>query len=231
MYNSKNIMKVSIVTLAILFATSTQESEAFVAPKPLLGRHSTQAANTRGPLPRPQSRPPTQLQASIVDTQQLTTYFLETVISSGVPALFTVLVIAFAANAFRQKKDPNEELRFSTNPVAELYNDLCGDSRTRPSSPFKFLPGPPGPTLTQNTGVPAQQYIKITNRNARLDSYQYSMDAATQSKTLAASKARSRNFDKALRLGIGSSVSELSPRQSFSFYQSCRQRIQSYSKK
>ncbi len=221
-------MKVSIVTLAILFATSIQESEAFVAPQPRLGRHCTrtQAANTRGPLPRPQSRPPTQLQASIVDTQQLTklqasivdtqqltTYFLEAVISSGVPALFTVLVIAFAANAFRQKKDPNEELRFSTNPVAELYNDLYGDSRTRPSSPFKFLPGPPGPTLAQNTGVPAQQYIKITNRNARLDSYQYSMDAATQSKALAASKARSRNFDKALRLGIGSSVSELSPSQ------------------
>jgi hypothetical protein len=165
-------MKVSIVTLAILFATSIQESEAFVAPQPRLGRHSTrtQAANTRGPLPRPQSRPPTQLQASIVDTQQLTTYFLEAVISSGVPALFTVLVIAFAANAFRQKKDPNEELRFSTNPVAELYNDLYGDSRTRPSSPFRFLQDPPGPTLAQNTGVPAQQYIKITNRNARLDS-------------------------------------------------------------
>jgi hypothetical protein len=215
MYNSKSIMKVSIVTLAILFATSIQESEAFVAPQPRLGRHCTrtQAANTRGPLPRPQSRPPTQLQASIVDTQQLTTYFLETVISSGVPALFTVLVIAFAANAFRQKKDPNEELRFSTNPVAELYNDLYGDSRTRPSSPFRFLQDPPGPTLAQNTGVPAQQYIKITNRNARLDSYQYSMDAATQSKALAASKARSRNFDKALRLGIGSSVSELSPSQ------------------
>ena len=54
-----------------------------------------------------------------MDTQQLTTFFLETVISSGVPVLFTALVIAFAANAFQPKKNMDDD--FGNNPVAELY--------------------------------------------------------------------------------------------------------------
>lgn len=209
-------MKVSIAALVVLIASFARDSaEAFVSPQPLRvggGRHAPPPPKQQSRLAPAVHHTPTQLQASLVDTQQLTTYFLEQVISSGVPALFTVMVIAFAASALRPKKDPNEELQFSNNPVAELYNDLYGNQQ-RPSSPFKFLPRPPGPTLLQNTGVPAQQYIKITNRNARLDSYQYSMDEATQSKALAASEARSRNFDKALQLGMTSSMSELSASQ------------------
>jgi hypothetical protein len=43
-----------------------------------------------------------------VDTKQLTTFFLETIISNGVPALFAILVIGFAANAFRPKMEKKD---------------------------------------------------------------------------------------------------------------------------
>ena len=191
-------------------------AEAFVAPRPRVGHSPPKHAFTalQNNAFTAHSSTSTQLNnvvSNLVDGQRLTTFFLETVISSGVPALFAVMVIAFAASAFRQKKDPDADLAGSNSPVAELYNDLYGDPRNKPQSPFKFLGGRPGPTLAQNTGVPAQQFIKIQNRNARFDSYKYSMDAATKSKALAASEARSRNFDKALQLGFRSSVAKLPP--------------------
>jgi len=212
-------MKFSIAILVVLLACTAHDSvNAFVSPHPRVGSYAPPKQQAFAPPSQHMSTPvhsstPTQLHASLVDTQKLTTFFLETVISSGVPALFTVMVIAFAASAFRPKKNRDEELIGSNNPVAELYNDLYGSPGGDRQSPFKFLPGPRGPTLAQNTGVPAQQFIKITNRNSRLDSYQYSMDAATKSKALAAAEARSRNFDKALKLGMGSSLTALSPSQ------------------
>jgi serine protease SohB len=94
--------------------------------------------------------------AESVSSSPLTTYFLETVISNGVPALFTILVIAFAASAFRrgrrveeadmdefgltppvglsrrskQRQTPSRDERDgqkSANIVSALYNDLYGD--------------------------------------------------------------------------------------------------------
>jgi hypothetical protein len=222
-------MKFSLATLVVLLASLSRESaEAFVSPQPRLGQ---QHAPPRQPFaPRSSSSvvsttcstttsSPTQLNvaaSNLVDTQQLTTFFLETVISNGVPAFFTILVIAFAANAFRPKKNDMEFQQQNNNPVADLYNDLYGDSLSnKPSSPFRFLGAGRQQQLQaqQNTGVPAQQYIKIQNRNARLDSYQYSMNAATTSKALAAAQARSRNFDKALQLGMSSSMSNLTASQ------------------
>jgi hypothetical protein len=145
-----------------------------------------------------------------VDTKQLTTFFLETVISNGVPALFTTLVIGFAANAFRPKKEKTNA--FGENPIAELYTDLYGPSeRSSSSSPFfkKFLGN--NAQIPLNTGIPTREFIRIESRNAKLDSYQYSMTAATKSKALASAISREKNFGRAL--GMASSVSKLDAAQ------------------
>jgi hypothetical protein len=73
------------------------------------------------------------------------------------------------------------------------------------SSPFfkKFLGN--NPQIPLNTGIPAQQFIRIESRNAKLNSYQYSMTAATKSKALASAISREKNFGRAL--GLASSTS------------------------
>lgn len=211
-------MNLSIATLVVLLASTALDSDAFVSPSPRVahGPPTQTFTSPQSNVISVHSSTLTQLNSAVsnlVDGKQLTTFFLETVISSGVPALFAVMVIAFAASAFRSKKDPDADLVGNNNPVAELYNDLYGGPRNKQQSSFPFFGGisRPGASLAQNMGVPAQQFIKIQNRNARLDSYKYSMDAATQSKALAASEARSRAFDKALKLGVGSSAAELPP--------------------
>ena len=199
-------MRIFFTSIALLLLAG--ESAAFVAPQPRVGTRHHETVPSKVAFPTHRSSISTQLYSS-VDTQQLTTFFLESVISNGVPALFTIMVIAFAANAFRPKKDPDAGR--NNNPIAELYSDLYGtgdrDGRNRPFF-NKFLGGRPG-SLVQNTGVPSQQFIRIDNVNSRLDSYQYSMTAATQSKASAAAQARSRNFERALQLGFGSSLSDL----------------------
>ena len=42
-----------------------------------------------------------------IDTSSLTQYFLETLISYGVPTAFSLIVILFAAKAFKSAKDSN----------------------------------------------------------------------------------------------------------------------------
>ena len=44
-----------------------------------------------------------------IDTSSLTQYFLETVISYGVPTAFSLIVIIFAARAFKGAKDNNAD--------------------------------------------------------------------------------------------------------------------------
>lgn len=215
-----SLMKFSIATLVVVLVALTHDSaNAFVSPRPSsLGGYGTTSAAVRqpflsAPVQQTTTTSSTQLNSAVsnlVDGKQLTTFFLETLISSGVPALFTIAVIAFAANAFRPKKEERQQqFGGNNNPVTELYNDLYGDPAAKQKSPFSFLSGGRQQTLAQNTGVPAQQYIKIENRNSRLDNYQYSMNAATQSKAAAAAEARSKNFDKALVKGIGSTARTL----------------------
>jgi hypothetical protein len=147
-----------------------------------------------------------------VDTKQLTTFFLETVISNGVPALFTILVIGYAANAFRPKRIKTDAV--GENPLAELYSDLYGSPDERSSSPFlkKFLSK--NQQIPLNTGIPAQQFIRIESRNAKLDSYQYSITAATKSKALASAISREKNFERAMKMASSISSELTGPQKS-----------------
>ncbi len=43
-----------------------------------------------------------------IDTSATTQYFLETLISNGVPAFFWIVVIAFAAKSFKSAKDTKD---------------------------------------------------------------------------------------------------------------------------
>jgi hypothetical protein len=143
-------------------------------------------------------------------TSSLIKLLLETIIVNGVPAVFTILVIGFAAFQFRPRKgkdgDFDEDLlRNKKNPAADLYNDLYqGDESDKPMSPFTFFKKlrPQQSPATINRGIPPLEYITINNLNQKYDSYQFSLTAATQSKAKAAAEYRAKNFDRALRLGL-----------------------------
>ncbi|GAX11701.1 hypothetical protein FisN_7Lh071 [Fistulifera solaris] len=133
--------------------------------------------------------------------------FLETLIINGVPALFTILTIGaaafFLAIARGKDKKSTERSPFGgKNPVYQLYDDLYGDqdqtTEKERKSPFQRLLGSRQPEpLPQNVGVPAEQYITLTNLNRVYDSYKYSMTAATQSKAAAAAAFRQTAFQNA----------------------------------
>jgi signal peptide peptidase SppA len=148
-----------------------------------------------------------------VDTSSLTQYLLETIISAGVPALFWVAIIAFAAKSIKGAREssssgPNGGL-FGKTAITELYDDLYGSDNSKPSFPMF---GRRGSQMTpKNIGIPEQQYLQITKLNDRYNSYEYSLTAATQSKAKAASKFRSKAFDLALQRSINSSLTELTP--------------------
>jgi len=82
--------------------------------------------------------------------------------------------------------------------------------------------GPPSgpPPLPKNLGIPKKEFLQITNMNERLDSYDFSLTKATDSKAKAAADFRTKAFDRALGLALnaepsveGSTVSEfLAPR-------------------
>ncbi len=132
---------------------------------------------------------------------------LETLIINGVPALFTILTIGAAAFFFamargKDKKSTERSSFGGKNPVYQLYDDLYGDqdqsTDKERKSPFQRLLGSRQPDpLPQNVGVPAEQYITLTNLNRVYDSYKYSMTAATQSKAAAAAAFRQTAFQNA----------------------------------
>ena len=133
----------------------------------------------------------------------LMNYFLETLITNGVPALFSIIVIGFAAVMFgKSRKSQQDDLLETRNPVAQLYNDLYGDQdqtfgkRMNARGPF-FGPNDGKIKLPSNAGVPSREYIKITHLNRQLDSYKYSLQAATQSKFKAAADFRQVSFARA----------------------------------
>jgi serine protease SohB len=145
---------------------------------------------------------------------QLMTFFLQTLIANGIPALFTILVIGFAAFTFKPKRDKNfqanmaaNSLRNMNNPAAKLYNDLYGDQQQNqqqqdPSAALrKFLgtgDGNGNGQFSQNVGIPDKQYITMTHLNRKLDSYQFSVTAAVQSKAAAAAAYRQTSLGRAL---------------------------------
>jgi Peptidase family S49 N-terminal/Peptidase family S49 len=131
------------------------------------------------------------------------TYFLQTLISNGVPALFSIIVFAFLAWQLRSVSSNNENQRSrNTSPLALLYDDLYGDQDQDPFNKKgngffsrRSLRGPY--ELPKNTGVPKLQYIQVTHLNPKYDSYQYSITAKTQSKAAAAQQYRQSAWERA----------------------------------
>lgn len=162
-----------------------------------------------------------------VDTSALTQYFLETLISYGVPAFFWIVIIAFAAKAFRgSRKDaqsrnmgPNGNLFGASrnNVINELYSDLYGGSADddKNKSPFSMFAAGPGSknNIPKNLGIPKNQFLQITKLNDKYASFEYSLTAATQSKAKAAAQFRSQAFDSALTRAFDSSIAELNTAQ------------------
>lgn len=146
----------------------------------------------------------------------LTTYFLETLIRNGVPAVLTLLVIAFAAKVLFRRGDRKESDWFDnpSSPAATLYNDLYGDqeqssSQPRPSVLRRLLGASSSETPPKNIGVPGEQYLRLTHLNQKLASYRYSMQAAVASKATAAKEYRQAQAQRAL----GQALVSLSPSQ------------------
>lgn len=155
------------------------------------------------------------LAASEVDTGSLTTYFIEQLIAAGVPAMFWIVVIAFAGKTIASAAKEDREERLGGGAVQELYDDLYTDGDANSKSPFGGGFGPPGAasrrTSKKNLGIPSKEYIKVTRLNDKFDSYGYSLTAATESKALAAAQLRSSNFDRALSRSIASGLTPLTP--------------------
>lgn len=154
-----------------------------------------------------------------VDTPALTQFFLETLISYGVPAFFWIVIIAFAAKSFKgaQKSGndgmPNGGL-FGKNVVGDLYDDLYGSTNEQNKSPFAMLsPNSGRKSNPKNLGIPAKQFLSITKLNDVYQSYDYSLTAATQSKAKAAAQYRSSAFDSALQKAFDSSLNDITSAQ------------------
>jgi len=149
---------------------------------------------------QPSKVSPTQLRASILDTNEILNLLLAKTIDSGVPALFTVVTIAFAAKIFSSKRMGNENQPMGGNSaVSELYDDLYGGFQSKPKPQFSLpFGGPPVKPRPPNLGLPPSQFIQVKNLNEKYDSYDYNIVKATESKAQAAAKMRSKNFDRAL---------------------------------
>jgi hypothetical protein len=139
--------------------------------------------------------------ASSVTSSDLFSFFLQTLITNGVPAFFVLVVIAFGASKFRKNAD--DEFMGDSTVVSELYNDLYGNDSKKGG--FSF--GKRDSNKSRNIGMPSQEFIKMSSLNQKLDSYEYSVIAATKSKAAAAASFRSKSFDRALRLGLESADS------------------------
>ena len=205
------------IAFAVTYFLQTSSSvDGFVPVSPVTQR--------RGNSVYPPARLPTVEQRAVsassinlaIDTASLTKYFLETLISSGVPAVFWVVVIGFAAKSIKNAKGPgiqgpNGGL-FGKTAVTDLYDDLYGPSGgvQKPLLPFgrgaqKSIP--------KNLGIPNNEFLKITKLNSKYESFDFSLTAATQSKAKAAAMYRSRAFDSALQRSFDSSIIELSSAQ------------------
>jgi len=146
-------------------------------------------------------------------TEHLTELFFETLISYGLPAICKLIIIAFTASQFRSIKNGKKKTvdSESKNPAADLYRDLYdGDDEEESGGLMSIITGLLKEGTSQdddnegenNRGVPAKEYITMTNVNQKFDSYEYSMKAATHSKAYAAANYRSKNFDRAMQLAL-----------------------------
>jgi K+-transporting ATPase c subunit len=151
-------------------------------------------------------------------------YLMQTIISTAVPSITICSCVGLTVWLLRRQpssstsskgtskagKKSKTTLGSRHNPATELYHDLYYDEpRKKKESPLqeiiKFLKESTSRKQKSkkdvrrlNRGMPAEEYISLKHWNQTLDSYQYSVVAATQSKAKAAAQIRSKNFDRAL---------------------------------
>jgi len=205
------------VLFCFVVSALLQISHSFVTPslgiqKPSPMRHSVPLCAL--------SETTTSLAASSIDTGAVTQQLIEAVIATGVPTVFALIVIAFAAFLFRGGKKPGpgdlESTLFQTkNPASMLYSDLYGNQNAEKKSPnflrdvFSGGKDSGSTTLPKNLGIPANQYIKLTNLNEKYDSYRYSVQAATSGRAVAAATYRKASFFRVWQKVTASSQKEL----------------------
>eukprot|EP00594_Rhizosolenia_setigera_P005650 CAMPEP_0178950576 /NCGR_PEP_ID=MMETSP0789-20121207/6734_1 /TAXON_ID=3005 /ORGANISM="Rhizosolenia setigera, Strain CCMP 1694" /LENGTH=601 /DNA_ID=CAMNT_0020631327 /DNA_START=224 /DNA_END=2029 /DNA_ORIENTATION=- len=134
-------------------------------------------------------------------------------ISVGVPTAAALVIIGFAASAFSKGRNESSNNLRGNSIASEMYEDLYGDSSSSsgPSSlPFSLPGRSKKSSLPRNAGIPEKSYLRITNINSILESYDFSVSSATESKASAASVQRERNFDRAVDKVF---AKELTPRQ------------------
>jgi hypothetical protein len=152
-------------------------------------------------------------------------YFVQKLIDVSLPAVVTLMVVFFSLGQIRStRKDVEQENEAmeTTNAIAELYNDLYGTTenggimKSRRGGNNLFFGGGGGggfnnnrsPLLPKNLGLPQKEYIRIINRNEKLDAYDFSMIKSTQSKAKAAAQFRAKSFERALGLAMNADNSD-----------------------
>lgn len=131
-------------------------------------------------------------------------HLLEKLIDYGIPSLFVASIIGIASYSVRSDTKENP-LHVKNNPAAELYRDLYDTSEQEDRDPLlpPFLQNwESQQSLPINAGVPKDEYLSITHYNRKLQSYEYSMLVATQSKARAASWYRKVSLQSALERSI-----------------------------
>jgi hypothetical protein len=150
----------------------------------------------------------------VVDTAAaITKRLADATVAIAVPTLAAILVFSVAwfglKRVFNKEfggllKDLNEFIELfdekQSSSKSGLYSDLY-DSTQQPQQEksrwdrFSSTKQSAGPA--KNVGIPAKKYITITNINDRYSSYEYSMNAATESKAKAAAIGQRTNLERA----------------------------------
>lgn len=160
--------------------------------------------------------------SSVFDTSSgtLLRYFLEALISNGVPAMFTILVIGYIALLLGGGRDREEDddifMEDSASPASALYNDLYGDIQQQPPNKrgglfrrlFRNRGGAKDDMLPKNIGIPDKEYLKVTHLNRKYDSYRYSLVAATKSKAQAAADFRKISSQRAWAKALAAAIQD-----------------------
>jgi len=144
-------------------------------------------------------------------------HLLERTIDYAIPSVMFLGVLGVGALLFRSNASQTQQdnaLETST-PVSELYDDLYGGKSRAPrrNGPWEWLlRSSPNSSrhrrLAKNAGVPPDEYLRVTHWNRKLESYDYTMAAATTSKAQAAAQYRHVSLHRALAQALGSSFSE-----------------------
>lgn len=152
---------------------------------------------------------------SNIAQNELMTYFLQTLISTAVPAAVSILVIAFAAKSFSggNNGDKDSPGRMSSGfdgygIASDIYSDIFGEApEEEKSSPLSNLFSSSNKRRPlKNVGQPSETYLTITKYNDILNSYQYSLTSALESKASASKTYRSQTLGTALQKVLPSSI-------------------------